>query len=48
MRACAKLFEMYTANVLSDIHGTEFVLWEDLDPAIKEARCMSRADTGST
>jgi hypothetical protein len=45
-RACSKLFEMYTANVLSDIHGVEFVLWEDLDPAIKEARCMSLADTG--
>lgn len=46
MRACSKLFEMYTANVLSDIHGAEFVLWEDLDPAIKEARGMSLTDTG--
>ncbi len=25
-RACAKLFEMYTANVLTELHGAEFVL----------------------
>ena len=46
MRACAKLFEMYTADVLSQLQGVEFVLWEDLDPAIKETRGMSRSDTG--
>ena len=45
-RSCAKLFEMYTADVLSQLHGVKFVLWEDLDPAIKEARGMSRSDTG--
>lgn len=39
-RSCAKLFEMYTADVLSQLHGVKFVLWEDLDPAIKEARGM--------
>ncbi len=46
MRACARLFEMYTADVLSQLHGVHFVLWEDLDPAIKETRGMSRSDTG--
>ena len=45
-RACAKLFEMYVAGRLTRERGTAFLLWEDVDHATKEARGLTRADTG--
>jgi superfamily II DNA or RNA helicase len=45
-RACAKAFEMYIADRLASARGVPFWIWEDVDPAIKDARGMSRADTG--
>ena len=59
-RACAKLFEMYVADLLTrEAAGADrreedeatrreapFLLWEDVDHETKEARCLTRADTG--
>ena len=44
--ACAKVFEMFIADRLSRARGVPFWIWEDLDPETKDARCMSRHDTG--
>ena len=44
--AIAKMFEMYIADRLSLARGTPFLLWEDLPRDVKDARGMSRRDTG--
>src|SRR5438445_9947813 len=42
----AKIFEYYTAILLSQQHGTVFYEYNDIDPTFKEENRMSRTDTG--
>ena len=45
-RACSKAFEMYVADRLSAERNSTFVVWEDLDASTKEARGLTKADSG--
>ena len=45
--ACSKAFEMFVADRLSAVaDARRFMTWEDLDAATKEARGLTKADSG--
>ena len=41
-----KIFEYYSALMLSNEYGTQFLLYEDIEPDFKELNKMSKNDTG--
>ena len=45
-QASNKAFEFFVADKLTRERGVPFCVWEELDPEIKAARGLTRADTG--